>query len=149
MGYPVDNKLVYLYDNTFRYTSEYTAQRNPKNKNTFLQPVNSTEIKPDFKDGFTPYWSGTGWENRPVIKEIEVAKPSPLIFISDIKKIMGGVISANTLFGVFPVLLFDIQFNNYSDLKLVLNEAVTLGALTHEEYTLIIESANKNNIPIN
>lgn len=65
--------IVYLYDkNTGEYLSEYSPQINPKNKDEFLYPKNSTLIQPIIKSGFVPVFDGSNWVQTPDFRGKEV-----------------------------------------------------------------------------
>lgn len=54
--------LVYCFDEDGYFVCSRIAQRSPKNKEKFLIPVNSTQIKPNIPDGWFGRFNGEGWD---------------------------------------------------------------------------------------
>lgn len=58
---------AYHYNSLRFYDGEVSCQKDPKTSaveghDVFLMPANSTDKKPTIKDGFTPRWNGSKWE---------------------------------------------------------------------------------------
>lgn len=59
--------IAYRYDFLGFYAGEVDCQLNPleskaQGKEVYILPANATEKKPTLKDGYTPRWNGSKWE---------------------------------------------------------------------------------------
>ena len=59
--------IAYRYDSLGFYTGEVDCQINPleskaQGKEVYILPANATEKKPTLKEGYTPRWNGSKWE---------------------------------------------------------------------------------------
>lgn len=59
--------IVYRYllnteTGKMHFRDEYQCQENPEELGTYLTPKNSTEIKPELKEGFIAYWEDNQWK---------------------------------------------------------------------------------------
>ena len=59
--------IAYRYDFLGFYAGEVDCQLNPletkaQGKETYILPANATEKKPTLKEGYTPRWNGSKWE---------------------------------------------------------------------------------------
>lgn len=59
--------IAYRYNSLMFYTGEVDCQLNPletkaQGKEVYILPANATEKKPTLKEGYTPRWNGSKWE---------------------------------------------------------------------------------------
>lgn len=57
------DKTVYCYDSEGYYEYEDRAQENPLEPGEYLYPPNSTEEKPEVKDGYFCKWEDNSWKD--------------------------------------------------------------------------------------
>lgn len=58
---------IYLYNDNNEYIGESITMLDPEEtriqgKNIWIMPPNSTELKPELKEGYAPIWNGETWE---------------------------------------------------------------------------------------
>ena len=58
---------IYLYNNNNEYISESITMLDPEEtriqgKDIWIMPPNSTELKPEFREGYIPIWNGESWD---------------------------------------------------------------------------------------
>ncbi|MBK2258745.1 hypothetical protein [Francisella philomiragia] len=63
---------IYSYNNNGYYIGESLAYESPLEKDVYILPKNSTQIKPQIKDGFIPKFNNDGWKQVPNYKGRQV-----------------------------------------------------------------------------
>ena len=73
-------------------------------------------------------------------------QPNPSGFSADVKIAVGGILATNALMALYPAFLPAIQQQNWSDVSVLLADALTKGIITSAQNTAIRIAATTNGI---
>ena len=74
--------------------------------------------------------------------------PNPTQFAQDVKTALGGIVAANALMIAYPAFFPAVTNCEWSDLQLLIEDAVSKSAINATQYSAIKTAATNNNIPI-
>ena len=82
------------------------------------------------------------------MEAIILSQPNPSGFISGIKSAVGGIIAANTIAQAYPLLFGSIQVSDWTDVTLMIEDALKRNIITATQYDAIKQTALTNNISV-